>query len=73
VAAAISPGSQKYPDLFTRLCGVTLLLTGMREERIPGPYVDCMVQIGENYWLRVPLGKTHRDRYVPKSEVNASR
>ena len=26
---------------------------------------DCMVQIGENYWLRVPLGKTHNDRYIP--------
>jgi integrase len=64
-AAKFLQAARNYPDLFTRLCGVTLLLTGMRESEFLGLMSDCMVQIGENYWLRVPLGKTHRDRYVP--------
>jgi hypothetical protein len=27
--------------------------------------VDAVVQIGSAYWLRVPLGKLHNDRYIP--------
>jgi integrase len=64
-AAKFLQSARSHPDLFTQLCGVTLLLTGMRESEFRGLKADCMVQIGENYWLRVPLGKTHRDRYVP--------
>ena len=26
---------------------------------------DAVVQIGEGWWLRVPVGKLHNDRYVP--------
>ena len=25
----------------------------------------AVVQIGDGWWLRVPLGKLHNDRYVP--------
>jgi integrase len=27
--------------------------------------IDAVVQIGSAYWLRVPLGKLHNDRYIP--------
>ena len=64
-AARFLDAARNHPDLFTRLCGVTLLLTGMRQGEFLNLTADCMVQIGENYWLRVPLGKMHNDRYIP--------
>ena len=27
--------------------------------------MDAVVQIGSAYWLRVPVGKLHTDRYIP--------
>jgi hypothetical protein len=27
--------------------------------------IDAVVQIGSAYWLRVPVGKLHNDRYIP--------
>ena len=44
--------------------------------RTPGPHwppaselcdldADAMIRIGDNDWLRIPLGKLHNDRYVP--------
>ena len=27
--------------------------------------IDAVVQIGSAYWLRVPIGKLHNDRYIP--------
>jgi integrase len=66
-AAKFLQAARSHPDLFTRLCGVTLLFTGMRHSEFLRLTADAMVQIGENYWLRVPLVKTHRDRYVPLS------
>jgi len=64
-AARFLEAARNHPDLFTRLCGVTLILTGMRQGEFLNLTADCMVQIGENYWLRVPLGKMHSDRYIP--------
>jgi len=64
-AARFLEAARNHPDLFTRLCGVTLILTGMRQGEFLNLTVDCVVQIGENYWLRVPLGKMHNDRYIP--------
>jgi site-specific recombinase XerD len=66
-AAKFLQAARSHSDLFTRLCGVTLLLTGMRVSEFLGLTADSIVRIGENDWLRVPLGKTHRDRYVPLS------
>jgi hypothetical protein len=37
----------------------------MRQSEFLNLTADCVVQIGENYWLRVPLGKMHNDRYIP--------
>ncbi len=64
-AARFLEAARNHPDLFTRLCGVTLILTGMRQGEFLNLTADCMVQIGENYWLRIPLGKMHNDRYIP--------
>jgi integrase len=64
-AARFLQTARNHPDLFTRLCGVTLILTGMRQGEFLNLTADCVVQIGENYWLRVPLGKMHNDRYIP--------
>jgi integrase len=64
-AARFLEAARNHPDLFTRLCGVTLILTGMRQGEFLSLTADCVVQIGENYWLRVPLGKMHNDRYIP--------
>jgi integrase len=64
-AAKFLQAARAHPDLFTRLCCITLLLTGMRQGEFLDLTADCTVQIGENYWLRVPLGKMHNDRYIP--------
>ncbi|MBN2239983.1 MAG: integrase catalytic domain-containing protein [Dehalococcoidales bacterium] len=64
-AAKFLETARNHPDLFTRLCGVTLILTGMRQGEFLDLTADCVVQIGENFWLRVPLGKMHNDRYIP--------
>ena len=64
-AAKFLQAARSHPDLFTRLCCITLLLTGMRQGEFLDLTADCTVRIGENHWLRVPLGKMHNDRYIP--------
>ncbi len=64
-AARFLEAARNHPDLFTRLCGITLIMTGMRQSEFLNLTVDCVVQIGDNYWLRVPLGKMHNDRFIP--------
>jgi integrase len=64
-AAKFLEAARNHPDLFTQLCGVTLIMTGMRQGEFLDLTADCVVQIGDNYWLHVPLGKMHRDRFVP--------
>jgi integrase len=64
-AARFLQVARSHTDLFTRVCGITLMLTGLRKSEFLDLTTDCVVQIGEGYWLRVPLGKTHRDRFVP--------
>ncbi|MFH0768221.1 MAG: tyrosine-type recombinase/integrase [Chloroflexota bacterium] len=64
-AAKFLQAAREHPDLFTRLCCITLLLTGMRQGEFLDLTADCIVQIGENHWLRVPVGKMHNDRYIP--------
>lgn len=64
-AAALLQATRAAPDLFTRVCVETLLRTGLRKGELLRLQLDSVVQIGESYWLRVPLGKLHTDRYVP--------
>ncbi len=64
-AARFFSTARSHPDLFTRVCGVTLLRAGLRKSEFLGLTVDCIVQIGSTYWLRVPLVKFRHERYVP--------
>ncbi|MFC9555833.1 tyrosine-type recombinase/integrase [Rhodococcus sp. NPDC056960] len=41
------------------------LAHGHAQGRLLGLTVDSVVQIGSAYWLRIPIGKLHNDRYVP--------
>ena len=50
---------------FVRLCVEFLARTGLRRGEFLDLTVDAVVQIGSAYWLRVPLGKLHNDRYIP--------
>ena len=53
------------PDPFVRLAVEFLARTGMRKGELLDLTVDAVVQIGSAYWLRVPVGKLHNDRYIP--------
>jgi integrase len=53
------------PDPLRRLVLELLSHTGIRVGELCALQSDAVVQIGENWWLRVPLGKLHNDRYVP--------
>ncbi|MFI2040108.1 tyrosine-type recombinase/integrase [Streptomyces bottropensis] len=64
-AAKLLAAARKDPDPFARLAIEILARTGMRRSEMLGLTVDAVVQIGSAYWLRVPVGKMHTDRYVP--------
>jgi len=53
------------PDPLVRLIVEFLARTGMRKGELVNLTVDAVVQIGSAYWLRVPVGKLHNDRYIP--------
>jgi site-specific recombinase XerD len=53
------------PDPFVRFAVEFLARTGLRKGEFLDLTVDAVVQIGSAYWLRVPLGKLHNDRYIP--------
>ena len=53
------------PDPLVRLIVEFLARTGMRKGELVDLTVDAVVQIGSAYWLRVPVGKLHNDRYIP--------
>lgn len=48
-----------------RLMMELLARTGMRVGELASLEDDAMVQIGETFWLRIPVGKLHNDRYMP--------
>ncbi|HXZ62554.1 MAG TPA: tyrosine-type recombinase/integrase [Acidimicrobiales bacterium] len=52
-------------DPLRRLVLELLMRTGMRVGELCALESDAVVQIGEGYWIRVPVGKLHNDRYVP--------
>ena len=53
------------PDPLSRLIIEFLARTGMRSSELLALTVDAVVQIGSAYWLRIPIGKLHNDRYIP--------
>jgi site-specific recombinase XerD len=64
-AVALLQAARQSEDLFTRVCVETLLRTGLRKGEFARLQLDSVVQIGDDFWLRVPLGKLHNDRYIP--------
>jgi len=57
------------PDLLRRITLELLMRTGMRVGELCALETDAVVQIGEGFWLRIPVGKLHNDRYVPLHPV----
>ncbi|MEY9873287.1 integrase [Streptacidiphilus sp. MAP12-33] len=64
-AAKLLAAARQDSDPFARLAIEILARTGMRRSEMLGLTIDAVVQIGSAYWLRVPVGKMHTDRYVP--------
>jgi integrase/recombinase XerD len=64
-ATKLLRAAREEPDLFARLIVELLARTGMRKGELLALSVDAVVQIGSAYWLRIPLGKLHNDRYIP--------
>jgi hypothetical protein len=64
-AAKLLVAARADPDPFVRLVVEVLARTGMRKGELVALGVDAVVQIGSAYWLRIPLGKLHNDRYIP--------
>ena len=52
-------------DVLSRLIVEILSRTGIRRSELLHLTVDAVVQIGSAYWLRIPIGKLHNDRYIP--------
>ena len=64
-AAKLLRATRADDDPFVRLAVEFLARTGMRKGEFLDLTVDAVVQIGSAYWLRVPVGKLHNDRYIP--------
>ena len=57
--------SRADPDPLSRLIVELLARTGIRKSELLALNVDAVVQIGSAFWLRIPVGKLHNDRYIP--------
>jgi integrase len=64
-AAKLLAAARSHPDPLVRLLVEFLARTGMRKGELLGLTVDAVVQIGSAFWLRIPVGKLHNDRYIP--------
>jgi site-specific recombinase XerD len=64
-AAKLLVAARADPDPLVRLIVEFLARTGMRKGELVTLSIDAVVQIGSAYWLRVPVGKLHNDRYIP--------
>jgi integrase len=64
-ATKLLQAARADPDPFVRLTVEFLARTGMRKGEYIALTVDAVVQIGAAYWLHVPVGKLHTDRYIP--------
>ncbi len=64
-AAKLARATRAEPDPLARLCVEILARTGIRLSELIGLTADAVVQIGSAFWLRIPVGKLHNDRYIP--------
>lgn len=64
-ATKLLRATRSDPDPLSRLIVELLARTGIRRGELLALTVDAVVQIGSAYWLRIPIGKLHNDRYIP--------
>jgi site-specific recombinase XerD len=64
-AAKLMAAATASSDPRDRLVMEILSRTGMRASEVCELAPDAVVCIGDNHWLRVPVGKLRNDRYVP--------
>lgn len=64
-AAKLLRAAHADPDPLSRLIVELLARTGIRRGELLALTADAVVQIGSAYWLRIPIGKLHNDRYIP--------
>jgi site-specific recombinase XerD len=64
-AARLMSAAAVEPDQRDRLVVELLARTGLRAGELCDLAADAVVCIGDNHWLRVPVGKLRNDRYVP--------
>jgi integrase len=57
--------ARAHSDPLSRLIVELLARTGIRKSELLALTVDAVVQIGSAFWLRIPIGKLHNDRYIP--------
>ncbi len=53
------------PNPRRRLMVELLARTGIRSGELSALEHDAMITIGDNHWLRIPVGKLHNDRNIP--------
>ena len=63
-AARLLAAAKSAPAL-ERLVVELLARTGMRASELCDLEADAVTSIGGGWWLRIPVGKLHNDRYVP--------
>jgi site-specific recombinase XerD len=64
-AAKLMAAARASSDPRDRLLVELLIRTGMRASEVCELAADAIVIIGDNHWLRVPIGKLRNDRYIP--------
>ncbi len=64
-AAALLRAAQADTRQLVGLTVEFLLRTGLRVGEYTTLAADAVVLIGDTYWLHVPIGKLHEDRYLP--------
>ena len=64
-AAKLLRAARSELDPLDRLLVEILARTGMRRGELLSLTIDGVVQIGSAFWLRIPVGKLHNDRYIP--------
>jgi site-specific recombinase XerD len=64
-AARLMAAARAATDPRDRLVVEVLARTGLRAGELCDLDADAVVLIGDNHWLRVPVGKLRNDRYVP--------
>jgi site-specific recombinase XerD len=64
-AARLLRAASADRDPLRRLVVHLLARTGVRVTELCELAADAVTKIGDGWWLRVPVGKLHNDRYVP--------